>query len=212
MRDNKWTAPWWPSSCGTQWGSATTPLSSRGSPNEQEFAPVGQPSVMDNWLIKPGMAHPPSTVSNLHPDHLLPSLGGRDLPDGSAAPPSSPLLGTPGNRSEDKNIELEIKARQSSRTLPGRTSSSSPGISTILLGRCVKEEEDEIQEGWKIKEEKKKQKTYLLVPEPGASPRSSVPAFSRSSDSSAATSTTSSGTAAASTAPRGRGQGARGTG
>jgi hypothetical protein len=80
-------------------GHAYTTISKR-RPNEHGFAHG------DNWLIKPGMAHPPSTVWNLqhHPDHLLPSLGGRDLSDGSAAPPSSPLLRAPGKKKEDENI------------------------------------------------------------------------------------------------------------
>ena len=59
---------------------------------------------------------------------------------------------------------------------------------------------------------KKKEKTYLLVPGPEASPGSSVPASSKLSDTFAATSTSSSGAAAAPPTPRGRGKGAGGTG
>jgi hypothetical protein len=165
-RDHEWTASRWPPSCGTQWGTAPTPSSSRRRPNEHGFA------HRDNWLIKPVMAHPPSTVWDLHnhPD-LLPSLGGRDLPDGSAAPLSSPLLGAPGKGKEDENIALESKPTQSSlRTLPRGTSATLPGSSATLSERRVKEGENH-HEGWKIEEDKKKkQKTYLLVPEPEASP------------------------------------------
>ena len=83
-----------------------------------------------------------------------------------------------------------------------------------MSGRRRRLREEEIHcEGWKIQEEiKKKEKTYPLVPEPEASPGSSVPASSKLSDTFAASSTSSSGAAAASQTPSGRGKGAGGTG
>jgi hypothetical protein len=94
--------------------------------------------------------------------------------------------------------------------LPRGTTSTLQGSSSLLSGRRVKEDH---HEGWKIEEDKKKEqkKTYLLVPEPEASPGSSVPAFGKLSDTIAATSALSSGTAAAPPTPRGRGKGAGGT-
>jgi hypothetical protein len=88
------------------------------------------------------------------------------------------------------------------------------GSSTILSGRRRRLREEEIHcEGWKMKEEiTKKEKTYLLVPEPEASPGSSVPASNKPSDKFAASSTSSSGAAAASQTPSGRvglGQGSK---
>ena len=68
-----------------------------------------------------------------------------------AAPPSSPLLGTPVKGVEVKHLKLELKSSQLSKTLSGRSSSSSPGRSSSLSGRCMEEEEH--QEHWK-KEEK----------------------------------------------------------
>ena len=138
----------WPPSYGTHWGTAPTKSSSRRRPNEHSSAHG------DNWFIKPGMAHPPSTVWKLqhHQDHLLPShQGGRDLPDGSATPPSSPLQRAPRNERENENIALENTSTHSSRTLPRGTSSTSPGSSTILSGRRRRLREEEIHcEGWKM--------------------------------------------------------------
>ena len=163
------------------------------------------------------MAHPPSTVWKLphHQDHILPyHQGGRDLPDGSATPPSSPLQRAPRNERGNENITLENTSTHSSRTLPRRTRSTSPGSSTIMSGRRRRLREEEIHcAGWKMQEEiKKKEKMYLLVPDPEASPGSSVPASSKPSDTFAASSTSSSGAAAASPTPIGRGKGAGGTG
>ena len=169
------------------------------------------------------MAHPPSTIWNLrhHPEHLHPSRGEGDLPDGSAAPPSSPLLGAPGKRREDKNITFELrnKSTHSSHTeLPRGTSATLSGRQAAVSGRLFKEDTNHHhhQADWKKEEDnrkkKKKERTYLLVLEPETSPGSSVPASSKPSVLSAATSTSSSGTAATPPSPRGRGKGAGGTG
>jgi hypothetical protein len=143
-------------------------------------------------------------------------LGGRDLSDGFATPPSSPLQRAPRNKREYENILLENTSTQSSRTSsrkwPRGTTSKSPGSSTILSGRRLREEENH-HEGWKMEEDiKKRQKTYLLVPELESSPGSSVPASRKLSDTFAATSTSSSGAAAAPPTPRGRSKWAGGTG
>ena len=58
-RDTRWTACRWPPSCGTQGSTAPSPHFSRGRPKEHEIAPVGQNSVLDNRLTKPGREHPP---------------------------------------------------------------------------------------------------------------------------------------------------------
>jgi hypothetical protein len=164
------TASRWPPSCGTHWGTAPTPPSSRRRPEEHGSAQDA------NWLTNQGIAHPPSTVWELqhHQDHLLPSLGGRDLPDGSATPSSSPLQRAPRDKRNYEKMKLKLKTTltQSSRRLPGRTQKMS--------GRGVREEEND-REVWKKDEERKKEekKTYLLEPEPDASPGSSVPASSK---------------------------------
>jgi hypothetical protein len=69
-------------------------------------------------------------------------------------------------------MKLKTTLTQSSRRLPGRTQK--------ISGRGVREEEN-YREVWKKDEERKKEekKTYLLEPEPDASPGSSVPASSK---------------------------------
>ena len=97
--------------------------------------------------------------------------------------------------------------------MSGRSLSSS-GRSSSSSGR-YKEEEEHLEQKARCKDWKKEEKknTYLLVPEPGTSPGTSVPASSRSLTSSAASSTSSPGTTtAASSTPggrRGRWKGAR---
>jgi hypothetical protein len=206
-----------------------------GRQKEHEIAPARRPSLKDTRLAKPGRAHPPSTdydyVLNLdHPPDGTAKPGSpggcRDLPEGSAAPPSSPSLsGTPGKELELK-LKLECKKSemnqpQLSEKLPGRSSSISPGRrrSSSSSGRSRKKEELlehlEEKEGCQVRkkeeENMKKNETYLLVPEPGASPGTSVPASSISVTTSAATSSLIGAITGTFTPGGRRGRGERGT-